>query len=117
MITWNDALYARIITGSIPRVIFSGDTVERPEPPFVVIKPFFSAGRKLIQIYVYNIMGTQDMIESYLLRELPELLREPLVSPSGKRTRIRAPGSLSGPHTIADNAISMSRDFWIPLVL
>jgi hypothetical protein len=114
---WNNEITARIAGGSIPRVIFSGDTVERPEPPFVLVKPFFSVGRKIIQIYVYGIMGTQDMIEAYLLRELPKLLKEPLFAPTGERTSIKATDTLSGPHPIADNVISMSRDFWIPLVL
>jgi hypothetical protein len=117
LITWNNEIIARLAAGSIPRVIFSGDTVDRPEPPFVLVKPVLSAGRKIIQIYVYGIMGTQDMIEAYLLRELPELLKEPLIAPSGERIRVKASDSLSGPHAIADNAISMSRDFWIPLVL
>jgi hypothetical protein len=117
LITWNNEIIARLSAGSIPRVIFSGDTIDRPEPPFVLVKPVLSAGRKIIQIYVYGIMGTQDMIEAYLLRELPELLKEPLVAPTGERTRIKTTDSLSGPHTIADNVISMSRDFWIPLVL
>jgi hypothetical protein len=76
-----------------------------------------TAGRKLIQVYVYDVMGKQDDIEAYLLREAPELLREPLVSPSGKRITVTATDTLSGPHPIADNAVSMSRDFWIPLVL
>jgi hypothetical protein len=116
MTSWNEELYARLITGSVPRVIFSGGGIERPELPFVMVKTLFSADRKIFQIYVYNIMGTQSMMEAYLLRELPGLFKEPLVSPAGGRTTVRETAGIGGPNPIADAALSMSRDFWIPLV-
>lgn len=117
MITWNNEVVARLSSGSIPRVIFYGDSVERPEPPFVMVKTVPSDGRKILQIYVYDIMGRQDAMEAYLFRELPALLKEPFVSSTGETIRVKATDSWSGPHSIADNAASMSRDFWIPLVL
>jgi hypothetical protein len=117
MVAWNNEIAARLASGSIPRVVLYGDSTERPEPPFVMVKTVPAGGRKIVQVYVYDIMGRQDAMEAYLFRELPALLREPLVSPSGETTRVRATDSWSGPHPIADNAASMSRDFWIPLVL
>jgi hypothetical protein len=117
MTAWNSEIAARLSTGSIPRVVLYGDSADRPETPFVMVKPVLSAGRKIIQVYVYDIMGKQDSLEAYLLRELPGLLREPLVSPSGERITVMATDNLSGPHPIADSAVSMSRNFWIPLVL
>jgi hypothetical protein len=117
MVAWNNEIVTRLASGSIPRVILYGDSVERPEPPFVMVKPVPANNRKILQIYVYDIMGRQDILEAYLFRELPVLLKEPLVSASGETLRVKVTDSWSGPHSIADNAISMSRDFWIPLVL
>jgi len=115
--TFNTSIVNRIKTGSIKNVQMFGDGMKRPVPPYVVIKPIAGGDRKLLQIIVRMTIGMQDALEKYVLRELSELLDEPLEADENKITA-RSTGGWIGPYTDeTDNTISMSRDFYIPIIL
>ena len=116
-ITWNTEIINRLKTGSIKNVLLFGDSMNRPAPPYVVVKPIAGGDRKLLQIIVHGALGTQDTLEAYILRELPALLQEPLKT-AGKVIHLRNTGAWLGPYTDeGDNTLAMSRDFYLPVVL
>ena len=117
MITWNEELKKRLKTGSIKNVVLFGDDLKRPGIPYVVIKPMSGGDRKLYQIFVHNKVGTRDLLEEYILYELPNLLKEPL-EVDGEKETIRSTGAWMGPYIDeGDNTLAMSRDYYIPLVV
>jgi hypothetical protein len=117
MITRNTEIINRLKTGSIKSVLLFGDSMNRPPPPYAVVKPLASGDRKLMQIIVHGALGTQDTLETYILRELPALFHEPLKN-AGKVIHIRSTGAWLGPYTDeSDNTLVMSRDFYLPIVL
>jgi hypothetical protein len=117
MITWNTEIINRLKTGSIKSVLLFGDSMNRPAPPYIVVKPMASGDRKLLQIIVHGALGTQDTLEAYILRELPALFTDHLVV-SGKVIHVRSTGGWIGPYTDeGDNTLAMSRDFYVPLIL
>ena len=116
-IAWNTEVVKRLKTGSIKDVMLFGDSMDRPLPCRVVVKPIASGDRKLLQIIVHMALGMQDLLEAYILRELPSLLKEPLASGSEVVT-VRDTGAWLGPYVDeGDNTLAMSRDFYIPIIL
>jgi hypothetical protein len=116
-ITWNTEIIDRLKTGSIPAVLLFGDSMDRPAPPYVVVKPLSGGSRKVFQLFVHGAAGTQDILEAYIFRELPDLLREPLRT-GGRIIHVRDTGAWLGPYTDeGDTTLAMSRDFYVPVVL
>jgi hypothetical protein len=117
MITWNTEIINRLKQGSIKTVILFGDSMGRDAAPYVVVKPIAGGDRKLLQIFVHGAIGTQDILEAYVFRELPALLKEPLEA-GGKKTTVYSTGAWLGPRVDeGDNTLAMSRDFFIPVIL
>jgi hypothetical protein len=117
MITWNTEIINRIKQGSIKTVILFGDSMDRVAAPYVVVKTIAGGDRKLLQIFVHGDIGTQDILEGYVLRELPALLKAPLEA-DGKRITVHSTGAWLGPYVDeGDNTLAMSRDFYIPVIL
>ena len=117
MIAWNTEVIARHKTGSVARVMLFGDGVDRAQKPYVVVKPIAGGDRKLLQIIVHGALGTADMLEAYVFRELPALLKEPLVA-GGKTVHVLSTGGWLGHYTDGeDNTLAMSRDFYLPVIL
>jgi hypothetical protein len=117
MITWNTEIINRLKQGSIKTVILFGDGMDRVAAPYVVVKPIAGGDRKLLQIFVHGGIGTQDILEAYIFRELPALLKEPLEA-DGKQITARSTGAWTGPYVDeGDNTLAMSRDFFIPVIL
>ena len=115
-ITFNTEIIDRLKTGSIKNVLLFGDSFDRRAAPYVVVKPIAGGDRKLYQIIVHMALGTQDVLEEYILRELPALLKEPLEA-EGRKTTARSTGAWLGPYVDeADNSLAMSRDFYIPVI-
>ena len=115
--TFNTAIIQRLKTGSIKNVLLFGDSMNKLSAPYVVIKPIAGGDRKLYQIIVHILFGMQDILENYVLRELEQLLKEPLEA-DGKYTTCRSTGTWFGPYIDeGDNNLAMSRDFYIPIVL
>jgi len=115
--TYNTAIINRIKSGSIKKVFMFGDSLDRPAAPCVVVKPIAGGDRKLYQIIVHSAIGTQDILEKYILQELPELLKEPLEA-GGERVTARSTGAWTGPYVDeGDNTLAMTRDFYIPIIL
>ena len=115
-ITFNTEIISRIASGSIKNVQLFGDSLDRPAPPYAVVKPIAGGDRKLLQIIVHMALGMPDILEAYLLRELPELLKEPLES-GGRTITVMDTGAWYGPYTDeGDNTLAMSRDFYIPCI-
>ena len=114
---WNTEVMNRLKTGSIKNVIYFGDSKDKLPIPYVVLKSMAGGNRKTLQIIVHNVLGTQDLLEAYILRELPSLFKEPLVSGEEAIT-VRETGSWFGPYIDEyDDTLTMSRDFYIPVVL
>lgn len=117
MITFNTEIINRIKTGSIKNVAFFGDSTVKPKTPYVVIKPMAGGDRKLLQIFVHVALGMQDVLEAYILQELPELLKKPIES-EAKQITVYSTGAWLGPYVDeGDNTLVMSRDFFIPVIL
>jgi len=117
MITFNNELIERLKTGSVKNVILFGDSMNKPKLPYVVVKPIAGGDRKLLQIFVHTALGMQDFIEEYIIKELSELLKEPLES-EGKFITVQSTGAWLGPYVDeSDNTLAMSRDFFIPVIL
>ena len=117
MIAWNTEIVKRLITGSIKNVQLFGDNIGQPEPPYVVVKPIASGDRKLFQIIVHSFIGSQDILEAYVLRELTDLFKEPLGA-GDLRISVLSTGGWLGPYIDeGDNTLAMSRDFYIPITL
>jgi hypothetical protein len=118
MITWNTEITARLKTGSIGAVALYGDTdAPPPPPPYVVVKPLPRDGSKLYTVYAHFPMGRQDDLEAYIIRELPALLKAPLVSGDERTGVIDTRGYNLSLAISDDGTISGSRDFYIPLIL
>jgi len=118
MTTWNTEIINRLKQGTIKTVVLFGDSVERIEAPYVVVKTIAGGDRKLIQIYVHGVIGgVQDILEAYIFRELPALLKAPLEA-NGKKITVYSTGGWNGPYIDeGDNTLAMSRDFFIPVIL
>jgi len=117
MITWNNEIINRIKQGSIKTVILFGDSMDRVSAPYAVVKPIMGGDRKLYQIIVHTEIGTQDILEAYVFRELPTLLKEPLTV-EGKQITIHDTKAGMGSYVDeGDNTLAMSRDFFIPVIL
>jgi len=115
--TYNTAIINRIASGSVKKVFLFGDSFDRPAAPYIVVKPIASGDRKLYQIIAHGAIGTQDVLERYILQELSELLKEPLEA-DGKKTTARSTGAWFGPYVDeGDNTLAMSRDFFIPIII
>jgi len=115
MISWNTALTERIKSGTIANVMFFGDD-KRPAPPCVVIKPIGGTDRTVIQFYIHGEMGSQDDLEAYALKELPELLRAPLEVEDKATKLFDTKQYIAGIANSDDGTISVRRDFYIPLL-
>ena len=116
-ITFNAEIINRLKTGSVKKVILFGDSLDRPKPPYVVVKPLAGGDRKLLQIFVHCAIGLQDTLEAYIYRELPELFAEPLEAGT-KRVTVRSTSATLGPYVDeGDNTLAMSRDFYLPIIL
>ena len=115
--TFNTALIERLETGSIKNVLMFGDSLNRKKAPYVVVRPMAGGDRKLYQIIVHMAIGMQDELEMYILKELPGLFREQLEASDSKVT-VRSTGGWLGPYVDeGDNTLTMSRDFYIPIIL
>ena len=115
--SYNIAIVERIKTGGIKNAVFFGNNFYRKETPYVVIKPVAGGDRMLYQIIVHAVLGTQDFLEDYVFKELPELLKKPLEA-GGKQITVRSTGQWNGPYVDgSDNTLAMSRDFYIPIIL
>jgi len=116
-ITFNTEIINRVKQGSIKTVMLFGDSMDHPAAPYVVVKPIAGGDRKLLQIFVHAGLGMQDILEAYVFRELPNLLREPL-EVDGKRITVYSTGAWLGPYVDeGDNTLAMSRDFYVPVIL
>ena len=116
-ITFNTEIINRLKTGSIKNVLLFGDSLDRPKPPYVVVKSIAGGDRKLLQLFVHCAIGLQDIIEAYIFQELPALFREPLGA-AGKQITVRSTGACLGPYIDeGDNTLAMSRDFYLPIIL
>jgi hypothetical protein len=116
-ITWNTELINRLKTGSIPSVMFFGDGVDRSVTPYVVVKPIPGGDRKLYQIIAHGAMGTQDMLEEYIFRELPGLFTNRLTA-NDKMITVKITGNWTGPYVDeGDNTVAMSRDVYVPIII
>jgi hypothetical protein len=114
-------LYSEIVkrleSGSIKNVMVFGDSFDRPAPPYVVVKSVPGVGRKLLQIIIHTGPGMQDVLEEYIFRELPTLLKAPLEK-DGKRVTVYSTSTWLGPFVDeGDNTLAMSRDFFIPVII
>jgi len=117
MTTWNTEIINRLKQGSIETVILFGDSIGRIEAPYVVVKPIAGGDRKVLQIFVHGVIGTQDILEAYVFRELPALLKAPLEA-DGRKIAVHSTGGWNGPYIDeGDNTLAMSRDFYIPVIL
>jgi hypothetical protein len=117
MTTWNNEVINSIKQGSIKTVILFGDDMNRVATPYVVVKPIMGGDRKLYQIIVHMETGTQDILETYVFRELPALLKEPLTA-DGKQITVHDTKAGMGSYVDeGDNTLAMSRDFFIPVIL
>jgi len=113
----NSEIIKRLKTGSIKNVLLFGDSFDKQEVPYVVVRPIASGDRKLYQIIVHMNLGLQDPLEKYLLNELSELLKEPLQIESNIIT-IRSTGAWLGPNVDEfDDTLVMSRDFFVPMII
>jgi len=115
--TYNVEIINRLKTGSIKNVLLFGNSFDRQSPPYVVVKPIASGDRKLYQIIVHMVPGTQDILEKYILHELTELLRKPLEA-DGKIVTAKSTGQWLGPYVDeGDNTLAMTRDFYVPIIM
>ena len=115
--TINTALINRLKTGSIKNILIFGDSFDKQKAPYIVVKPMASGDRKLYQIFVHMALGMYDDLERYMLKELPELLNEPLEA-NDNRVTARSTGVWFGPYVDAgDNTLAMSRDFSVPIII
>lgn len=115
-VTWNTEIINRLKTGSIKNALLFGDSMNRPPPPCAAVKSLAGGDRKLVQIIVHGALGTQDVLEAYILRELPSLFREPLRTGSAVMN-LRSTGAWLGPYTgEGDNTLAMNRDFYVPVI-
>jgi len=113
----NVELIKRVKTGSIKNVLLFGDSFDRQNPPYIVVKPIAGGDRKLFQIIVHVVIGKQEVLENYVLGELPELLKKPLTDGENKIS-IRSTGGWLGPYVDeGDNTLAMSRDYFVPIIL
>ena len=117
-ITFNTEIINRLVSGSIKNVGLFGDSLDRPAPPYVVVKSTTKENRKLLHIFVHTVssLGAQDVLDAYIFRELPELLKEPLKN-NGKTVTVYNTGVWGEPFIDeADNTLAMSREFYIPVI-
>jgi hypothetical protein len=118
MITWNSEIVNRLKTGSVKSVVFYNDSPDpRPAPPYAVVKPLAMEGAKLFTVYAHFLMGQQDELEAYIIRELPSLLRAQLASGECRTDVIDTRNYALGLAISDDGTISGSRDFYIPIIL
>jgi hypothetical protein len=118
MITWNSEIVNRLKTGSVKNVVFYNDSsAPPPRPPYAVVKPLAREGSKLFTVYAHFLMGQQDELEAYVIRELPALLRAQLVSGEHRTDVIDTRSYTLGLAISDDGTISGSRDFYIPIIL
>ena len=117
MITFNTQIIERLKTGSIKNVQLFGDSFDRRATPYVTVKPVGGGDRKVLQIFVHTALGMEDVLEKYILRELSELLKAPLVC-EGKQVTVRSTGAWTGPYVDeGDNTLAMTRDFYVPVII
>jgi hypothetical protein len=115
--SFNTELINRLKTGSIKNVMLFGDSFDKLKPPYVVIKPIASGDRKLYQIIAHMALGMQDLLEKYIIRELPKLLNEPIEA-DGNTATARSTGFWLGPYVDeGDNTLAISRDFYVPIII
>ena len=115
--SYDIVLVNRIKEGGIKNAVFFGNSFDRKETPYVVIKPEAGGDRILYRFIVHAVLGTQDFLKDYVFRELPELLKTPLEA-GGKQITVRSTGHWNGPYVDgSDNTLAMSRDFYIPIIL
>jgi hypothetical protein len=118
VITWNTEIVERLKTGSIGAVVLYNDSAKpRPEPPYAVVKPLPKEGAKLYRIYAHFLMGQQDELEAYIIKELPALLRAQLLCGDYRTDVIDTKTYNIGLAISDDGTISGSRDFYIPIIL
>jgi hypothetical protein len=117
IVSFNTELINRLTSGSIKNVTLFGGSIDIPEPPYVVVKPIPGGERKVMQVFVHVGLGMQDILEAYIFRELPALLKEPLEA-GGKRITVYSTGAWLGPNIDeSGNTLAMSRDFFIPVII
>jgi hypothetical protein len=115
--TFNTEMINRLQTGGIKNVFLFGDSFDRKAPPYVTVKPIAGGDRKLFQIIAHAAPGMQDVLEEYIFRTLPALLKEPLKA-EGKKVTVISTGAWLGPYVDeGDNTLAMSRDFYMPIIL
>jgi hypothetical protein len=116
-ITFNSEIVKRLESGSIKTVMAFGESLDRPAPPYVVVKAVPEADRRLLQIIIHAGAGMQEMLEEYIFRELPALLKAPLEK-EGKRVTVYSTNAWLGPYIDeGDNTLAMSRDFFVPVII
>jgi hypothetical protein len=117
-VTFYTELIKRLKNGSIKNVLLFGDGMENVAVPYVVVKPIAGGDRELLQIFTHVNIGMMDIVKSYVLKELTELLKKPIEYDSGKSVTARSTGAWMGPYVDeGDNTLAMSRDFYIPLII
>ena len=115
MIVWNTEIVERLKTGSIKNVLLFGDSFERQKAPYVVVKPMLGGDRKVYQIIVHMAFGMQDLLEKYLMSELPELLMKEPLQKDGAITIVEKTDECGGYPDDDDNTLAMYRKFYIPI--
>jgi hypothetical protein len=104
--------------GSIPRVKIYGESVKSLEPPYIVLKPVYSADRKTIQAYIHfdrSQSGTRIKAETYAVKELPILIKDflrKMVLGVEYISRVHDTGNLTGVWDNDDGTLSMTRELF-----
>lgn len=115
-ITFYKEIVDRLKTGSISNIVMFGNHLSKLAVPYLVIKPLFSIDRELFTFYVHVFLGEHEKLSEYILKELPELLKEPLER-TGEQISIFDTRNLFGFYVDeADNTLAMTRDFYIPII-
>jgi hypothetical protein len=116
MTTFYPEITARLKQGSIKNVYMFGDSLDRYEPPYVVVKPLLGGDRKVLQFFARTRLGEHEKLEAYSMRELPRLLKESIISGTYRIT-LYDTKNCSGLYVdSADNTLGMSRDFYVPVI-
>jgi len=116
-VSFEVALINRLKTGSIKNVYFFGDDFGKLHAPYIVIKPISGGDRILYQIFVHMALGSQVLLKNYVLIELTELFKEPVIFEKNTIT-VRSTGQWFGWYVDeGDNTLAMSRDFFVPIII
>ncbi|GBR73162.1 hypothetical protein NO1_0592 [Candidatus Termititenax aidoneus] len=104
--------------GSIPRVKIYGESVKSLEPPYIVLKPIYSADRKTVQVYIHfdrSQNNARIAAETYAVKELPILVKDflrKMVSGVEYISKVHDTGNIAGIWDNDDGTLSMTRELF-----